>query len=129
LKAAELRLLLDTHVLLRLLAEPGRVDRQARQLIERSDVFVSVASIWEISIKAALGKLKVRPADVLEVIDPSGFSVLAIQGNHAARVYDLGHHHHDPFDRLLIAQAQLEMMTLLTYDETLVKYGDCVRLM
>jgi PIN domain nuclease of toxin-antitoxin system len=121
LKAAELRLLLDTHVLLRLLAEPGRVDRQARQLIERSDVFVS--------IKAALGKLKVRPADVLEVIDPSGFSVLAIQGNHAARVYDLGHHHHDPFDRLLIAQAQLEMMTLLTYDETLVKYGDCVRLM
>jgi PIN domain nuclease of toxin-antitoxin system len=122
-----MRLLLDTHILLRLLADSKRVDREAKMLVDRADAYVSVASIWEISIKAALGKLKVKPADVLNSLDPSGFSLLPVQGEHAARVYDLGRHHHDPFDRLLIAQAQLESMTLLTYDETLAAYGDCVK--
>jgi PIN domain nuclease of toxin-antitoxin system len=124
-----MRVLLDTQVLLRLLADPRRVDRDAKALLDRADCYVSVASIWEISIKAALGKLKVKPGDVLKSLDPTGFSLLAVQGDHAARVYDLGRHHQDPFDRLLIAQAQLESMLLLTYDETLAAYGDCVKVL
>ena len=124
-----MRVLLDTQVLLRLLADSRRVDRDVKMLIERADTFVSVASIWEISIKAALGKLHVKPSDVLNVLDPSGFTLLSIQGDHAARVYELGPHHQDPFDRLLIAQAQLESMILLTHDETLAAYGDSVRVL
>ncbi|MEP7314918.1 MAG: type II toxin-antitoxin system VapC family toxin [Pseudomonadota bacterium] len=122
-----MRVLLDTHIVLRLLADARRMDRATKKLIEGADAYVSVASIWEVSIKAALGKLKVRPADVLKSLEPSGFSLLAIQGEHAARVFDLGAHHQDPFDRLLVAQAQLESMTLLTYDQTLAAYGDCVQ--
>jgi PIN domain nuclease of toxin-antitoxin system len=124
-----MRVLLDTQVLLRLLADSRRVDRDVKALIDRADTFVSVASIWEISIKAALGKLHVNPAEVLNALDPSGFSLLSIQGDHAARVYELGPFHQDPFDRLLIAQAQLESMILLTHDETLAAYGDSVRVL
>lgn len=122
-----MRLLLDTHILLKVLADSKRVERETKSLIERADAYVSVASIWEISIKAALGRLKVKPADVLRSLEPSGFSLLSIQGEHAARVYDLGPFHQDPFDRLLVAQAQLESMTLLTYDMTLASCGDCVK--
>ena len=121
------RLLLDTHLLLWALSDPRRVGRAGLALIERSDVYVSAASIWEISIKAAQGKLKARPDTVLHSIDPAGFSLLPIQGEHAARVFELGMHHADPFDRLLVAQAQLESMTLLTNDETLSAYGKCVQ--
>jgi PIN domain nuclease of toxin-antitoxin system len=124
-----MRVLLDTHVLLRLLADTGGASRDLKAIVNRSDTHVSVASIWEISIKASLGKLKANPAEVLQSLDPSGFSLLAVQGSHAARVYDLGRHHHDPFDRLLVAQAQLESMLLLTYDEALAAYGDSVRVL
>jgi PIN domain nuclease of toxin-antitoxin system len=120
------RLLLDTHLLLWALSDPKRVGRTGLTLIERSDVYVSAASIWEISIKAAQGRLKARPDAVLQGIEPAGFALLPIQGEHAARVFDLGMHHADPFDRLLIAQAQLESMTLLTNDELLAAYGKCV---
>lgn len=122
-----MRLLLDTHLLLWTLGEPRRIPRNALAMIERSDVFVSAASVWEISIKAATGKLKANPADVLRAVEPAGFAWLAIQAEHAARVYDLGPHHLDPFDRLLVAQAQLEHMTLLTNDDTLAAYGEHVR--
>jgi PIN domain nuclease of toxin-antitoxin system len=97
-------------------------------LIERSDVYVSAASMWEIGIKAAHGKLKVAPDRVLKAVEPAGFSFLAIQAEHAARVFDLGMHHNDPFDRLLVAQALTESMTLLTNDDMLTAYGHCVQL-
>src|SRR5664279_1663032 len=103
-----MRLLLDTHLLLWSLAEPKRLGRDGLAMIERSEVYSSAASLWEISIKAALGKLKAKPAEILQAIEPAGFSLLAIQGEHAVRVYELGRHHQDPFDRLLIAQAQIE---------------------
>lgn len=122
-----MRLLLDTHLLLWTLGEPRRIPRDALATIERSDVFVSPASVWEISIKAAIGKLKARPTDVIRVVEPAGFTWLPIQAEHAARVYDLGTHHLDPFDRLLVAQAQLEHMTLLTNDDALAAYGAHVR--
>jgi PIN domain nuclease of toxin-antitoxin system len=122
-----MRLLLDTHLLLWALSDPKRVGRAGLALIERSDVYVSAASIWEISIKAAQGRLKAKPDAVLQGVEPAGFSLLPVQGEHAARVFDLGMHHADPFDRLLIAQAQLESMTLLTNDELLSAYGQCVQ--
>lgn len=123
-----MRLLLDTHLLLWTLSDPRRVGADILGLIERADVYASAASIWEISIKAALGKLKARPESVLQAIEPAGYTLLPIQGTHAARVFALDPHHHDPFDRLLVAQAQLEGMTLLTNDTALAAYGDGVRL-
>ena len=124
-----MRLLLDTHVLLWALSEPRRVGREGLALIDRAEVYVSAASIWEISIKAAQGKLKISPDTVLKAIEPAGFLILSIKGEHAARVSDLGLHHNDLFDRLLVAQAQLESMTLLTNDETLAAYGTCVHVL
>jgi PIN domain nuclease of toxin-antitoxin system len=121
------RLLLDTHVLLWALSSPKKLGRDIETLIERSEVFASAASIWEISIKAALGKLKAKPLAVLQGIEPAGFILLPIDGAHAARVFDLGPLTPDPFDRLLVAQALTESMTLLTNDDALAVYGDYVR--
>jgi PIN domain nuclease of toxin-antitoxin system len=124
-----MRLLLDTHLLLWALSEPKRIGREGRALIERAEVYVSAASIWEISIKAAQGKLKADPAAILEALEPSGFLMLPVTGEHAARVYDLGKHHNDPFDRLLVAQAQVDTMILLTNDEVLATYGKGVHVL
>ncbi|MEO7093414.1 MAG: type II toxin-antitoxin system VapC family toxin, partial [Polyangiales bacterium] len=94
-----------------------------RRLIDKSEIYVSAASIWEISIKTALGKLDADPGQVLAAVEPAGFSLLSISGEHAAAVAKLGPHHKDPFDRLLIAQALAEPMHLLTNDEVLGAYG------
>lgn len=123
-----MRLLLDTHVLLWSLCDPARLGRKNRALIERSEVFVSAASLWEISIKAALGKLRAQPQDVLDAIEPAGFDLLPVQAGHTVEVFSLGTQHGDPFDRLLVAQARFERATLLTFDETLLAYGTAVRL-
>lgn len=127
-RLAEMRLLLDTHVVLWLLGQPGRLGKKTRDLVERSDAVVSVASLWEISIKAGLGKLKVAPQDVFDAIEPSGFDLLPVQAAHAIEVFSLGTLHGDPFDWLLVAQAMSERMTLLTFDETLLSYGKAVKL-
>jgi len=95
-------------------------------LIDESEVFVSAASIWEISIKAGLGKLKADPYEVLAALEPAGFGLLAIVGEHAARVAGLPPIHRDPFDRLLVAQALTEPMHLLTNDPVLEGYGAIV---
>jgi PIN domain nuclease of toxin-antitoxin system len=121
-----LRILLDTHVLLWALAAPSKLPLAARRAIERGDVYVSAASVWEVAIKAALGKLVAKAADVLAAIEPAGFSLLPITGEHAAYVADLPMHHRDPFDRLLVAQALHEPMRLLSNDEILRAYGDFV---
>jgi PIN domain nuclease of toxin-antitoxin system len=119
-------ILLDTHVLLWALAEPAKLSRSARRMIDRADTYVSAASIWEISVKVALRKLRVNPGEILAAVEPSGFSLLPISGEHAAAVAELPLHHRDPFDRLLVSQAQLESMRLLSNDEALRAYGDCV---
>ena len=121
-----MRVLIDTHLLLWSLASPGKLPAKARQRIESSEVFASAASIWEVSIKSALGKLQANPAEVLSGIEPAGFDHLHITGEHAAEVARLPHVHKDPFDRLLVAQALVENMILLTDDDTLGGYGDCV---
>ena len=120
------RVLLDTHLLLWALGAPARLPARARRIIRDADVYVSAASIWEISIKAALGKLRADPHEVLAALDPAGFLGLSIAGGHAARVASLPQIHRDPFDRLLIAQALEEPMRLLTDDAVLGAYGEIV---
>lgn len=121
-----MRLLLDTHLLLWALAAPSRLPARAQTLVAKGDIYVSAASIWEISIKSALGKLVADPREVLAALGPAGFTELPITGEHATRVLDLPPIHRDPFDRLLVAQALAEPMRLLTNDSVLAGYGDIV---
>jgi PIN domain nuclease of toxin-antitoxin system len=121
-----MRVLLDTHLLLWALGSPSKLPAAARKLIDDANVYVSAATIWEVSIKAALGKLSADPREVLAALEPAGFLELPVTGAHAARVVDLPAIHRDPFDRLLIAQALTEPMRLLTNDAALAGYGDIV---
>lgn len=118
-----MRLLLDTHVLLWCLEEPPRLAAQARLAIESPEnmVLVSAASVWEIAIKRALGKLD-APAHLREAMETTGFEPLAITHAHAEAAGALPRHHDDPFDRMLVAQAQLEGLNLVTRDERLARY-------
>jgi PIN domain nuclease of toxin-antitoxin system len=120
------RVLLDTHLLLWALSAPEKLSKRARERIDSSDVFVSAASIWEISIKSALGKLEADPNEVLAGGEPAGFNHRPIVGGHGAKVVELAPIHKDPFDRLLVAQARFEPMILLTDDVVLGGYGDVV---
>jgi PIN domain nuclease of toxin-antitoxin system len=121
-----LSLLLDTHLLLWALLQPNKLKSRVRSQIEQNEVFVSAASIWEISIKSALGKLEADPRVVIEALQPAGLRLLPISGEHAARVFELPALHRDPFDRLLLAQAWSEPLTLLTDDNVLGQYGGYV---
>ncbi|CAN5760263.1 type II toxin-antitoxin system VapC family toxin [soil metagenome] len=122
-----MRLLLDTHVFLWTLADDPRLSREARRAMEEAmEVFVSAASIWEIAIKAALGKLDADPAEFAAAIEPAGFTELPVSARHAAGVRALPLHHADPFDRLLVAQALAEPMRLLTADAVLARYSELV---
>ncbi len=127
-----MRLLLDTHVLLWALGDPGRLDAGTRDLLEDSGntVLFSAASIWEIAIKAALGRadFAVRPEQVVQAARMTGFVELPIGADAAARVAGLPAHHRDPFDRLLVAQAVAEPAWLLTADPLLPPYSELVRL-
>ena len=121
-----MRVLLDTHLLLWALSQPSKLSPSTRKQILAAEVYVSAASIWEVSIKSALGKLAAKASDVLAGIEPAGFTLLPISGEHAAKVAELPMRHKDPFDRMLVAQASVEPMLLLTNDETLRDYGSFV---
>ena len=123
-----MRVLLDTHLLLWALSQPSKLSTATRKKIDAAEVFASAASIWEISIKSALGKITANSAEVLAGIEPAGFSLLNITGEHATKVAELPPLHKDPFDRMLVAQALLEPMLLLTNDEALPGYGSFVTL-
>ncbi len=126
-----MKLLLDTHALLWWLLDDPELPRSARRAIERADVVrVSAASIWEVAIKQRLGKLPelaLAVAELPELVRSSGFVPLAIDERHAAAVASLPLHHRDPFDHLLIAQAQIEQLTLVTRDPQFAAYGVDVR--
>lgn len=121
-----MRVLLDTHLLLWSLAAPARLPVEASRIIRDADVYVSAASIWEIGINVALGQLRADPQEILAALEPAGFLGLPISGEHAARVATLPPIHRDPFDRLLVAQARVEPMHLLTDDAVLGAYGEIV---
>ena len=124
-----MRLLLDTHVFLWAVAGSPLLKPAARRIIQSADeVHVSAASIWEVAIKARLGKIKADSAELAAAIDASGFIELPVRAAHAAAVAGLELHHHDPFDRLLIAQAMVEPLRFLTADAALAPYSDLVTL-
>jgi PIN domain nuclease of toxin-antitoxin system len=117
------RLLLDTHVFLWWRGEPSRLGSEAREAIANTqEVFVSAVSAWEAAIKASLGKLEL-PDSLSSGIKASGFEQLSITFAHVESTASLPFHHRDPFDRLLVAQAKLEQMTLVTHDRQLEAYG------
>ena len=118
-----MNLLLDTHVLLWAIDQPEHLDETARELIRdaRNRVVVSAASAWEIVIKRGLGKLRFD-ADLAGVIDAVGFDPLAVGFEHARVAGELPGVHRDPFDRLLVAQAQVEALTLVTRDPVFAGY-------
>lgn len=119
-----MRLLLDTHALLWTLGDPEKLSASALGAIvdENNDVLVSSASVWEIAIKRALGKLA-APTDLEAGIVRQGFSALPITFHHAEVAGALPPHHADPFDRMLVAQAQSEALTLVTRDNRMRSYG------
>lgn len=118
-----MRLLLDTHVLLWwLAAEHLRPKAAAAIASADSDVWVSAATVWEMSIKAGLGKLAV-PDDLSDQLTHHGFEVLPITLPHALAVRSLPPHHADPFDRMLVAQSQVEDLALVTRNANIRRYA------
>ena len=118
------RLLLDTHVLLWWLADNAELGVLARAMIAepRNDVYVSAASTWEISIKRALGKLA-APGNMDSIVEDEGFEKLSISLFHGEQAGSLPEYHKDPFDRMLIAQAQAEGLEIVTSDDKFSRYG------
>ena len=123
-----MRLLVDTHLLVWWLAGGARLPRRAREILgdASNQVYFSAASVWEVAIKAALGKIKVDPEEMLAAFQSEGFEELHVTSRHAAAVMRLPAHHADPFDRLLVAQSVVEPMHLLTDDRVLAAYGSTV---
>ena len=119
--------LLDTHTLLWWLWGSARLGKQAKALIlaDSTEIWVSAASLWETSIKTSLGRLDRLPSFEKEMrveMERSGFRPLPITFDHALAVRELPPHHRDPFDRLLIAQALCENLTLVTADPAIAAY-------
>ena len=122
-----MRLLLDTQAWLWMLGAPDRLNDEARQLVEDTAnvLLLSSASSWEIAIKWGLGKLELpEPPEeyVPSRLRSSGVTPIPIEHSHALRVTNLPHHHRDPFDRLLIAQALVEGVPILTADRVFAGY-------
>lgn len=120
-----IRLLLDTHVYIWSVAKDRKMPTDFRELIAEADqVFVSTASIWELSIKSARGKLEPNGERAIDELEEQPFIVLPVQLKHALAVRDMPDLHRDPFDRLLVAQARTEVLRFLTVDSELSEYLD-----
>jgi PIN domain nuclease of toxin-antitoxin system len=122
------RLLLDTHAFLWWVGADRRLSRKARSAVGagRNECFVSLATAWEIAIKASLGSLRVDASlerFLPDQIAANGFQPLPIDLRHTARVATLPFHHRDPFDRLLLAQALEEELAVVTADPVFAEYG------
>ena len=121
-----MRLLLDTQILLRAAEGADELPPEALRLIEdpAADLLYSAVSIWEVAIKNSLGRadFRVDPRLLRRGLLEHGYTELPVTGAHAAAVDLLPPIHEDPFDRLLVAQAQIEAMTLVTMDEVVARY-------
>ncbi|HJT96801.1 MAG TPA: type II toxin-antitoxin system VapC family toxin [Rhodanobacteraceae bacterium] len=122
-----MKLLLDTHLVLWAMQDSKQLSTAARRQIRAAEAnYVSAASLWEIAIKASLGKLEIDSDLLEEQLDAAGFQPLPITWRHTADVRKLPMHHRDPFDRMLVAQAMSEPLRLLTHDAGLAAYTDLV---
>lgn len=119
-----MNLLLDTHVLLWALGDPSRLPPRVAAAIAdpRNDVYVSAVVTWELVIKASLGRVDLPFAELGEVLEETGFTELPVTIAHTLRVRELPNHHRDPFDRLLVAQALAEDMTVVSADAVVRSY-------
>ena len=125
-----MHLLLDTHIALWAIANDARLPQQASELIltESNEIFVSVASIWEIAIKHGLGrdKMPISGKQANEWFHQAGYRILPIEAEHVTEVEKLPMLHGDPFDRLLVSQALAEPLRLITHDRTVARYSDTI---
>ena len=123
-----MKLSLDTHVALCAIAGSPRLTGTAREAIvsPASEIWVSAASIWEVSIKHALGRgdMPISGTQAVAWFKQAGYQFLPVTPEHAAAVETLPLHHHDPFDRLLVAQAMVEPMRLVSHDAQVLRYGE-----
>lgn len=126
-----MRLLLDTHLVLWMFFEPRRLSARARSIVEdrKNGLIYSTVSLWEIAIKRGLGKkgFQVDPRTLRRTLLDDGYEELAVLGQHAIEIDILPPIHKDPFDRILIAQAMVEGITLLTADPLIAKYPGPIR--
>ena len=126
-----MKLLLDTHLLLWAAGEPGKLPRAAKKLLSdpNNDLLFSAASLWEITIKRSLGRsdFRVEPRLLRRGLLDNGYLELPITSEHALATETLPSVHKDPFDRILVAQAMLEGITLLTVDSLVAKYPGPIR--
>ena len=125
-----MNLLLDTHIALWAIADSPKLPKKARELIEspKSTVWISAATVWEIAIKHSLGRgdMPVSSQNALRYFRESGYRLLPIEPEHATAVENLPAHHADPFDRILVAQALVEPMRLITHDPMVARYSDTI---
>ncbi len=125
-----MNLLLDTHVALWAITDNPGLSAKARDLIlaPRATVWISTVSVWEIAIKHALGRgdMPVSGQEAVGYFRQAGYRFLAIEPEHAIAVETLPAHHQDPFDRLLVAQALVEPMRLMTHDAIVARYNDTI---
>jgi PIN domain nuclease of toxin-antitoxin system len=126
-----MKLLLDTHLLLWVAGEPGRVSAEARNLIDNpeNELLFSAASLWEVVIKRGLGRedFKVDPRLLRRGLLDNGYGELPIASDHVVAIESMPRIHKDPFDRVLVAQAIVEGITLLTTDSLLAQYPGPIR--
>ena len=128
-----MKLLLDTKLLLWAAAEPDRLPTEARLLLENpvNELLFSAASIWEVAIKSGLGRadFQVDPRVFRRGLIDNGYGEVPVLGDHAVQIASLPAIHRDPFDRILVAQAQVEGVTLLTADAAVARYPGPIRLL
>jgi PIN domain nuclease of toxin-antitoxin system len=121
------RCLLDTHILLWAAQGSAMLSDQAKALLEddASELFFSAASVWEVAIKSGLGRadFRVDAEQLRRGLLANGYEELPVTGEHAVEVASLEGHHKDPFDRILVAQARVERMTLVTADPLMARYA------
>ena len=124
-------LLVDTHLVLWAAGQPERLSKKARHLLEdaQSQLWFSTASLWEVAIKHALGRedFQVEPRRLRRALIDNGWHELAISSEHALATLDLPPLHKDPFDRMLLAQAHVEGIALVTSDEVVARYPGQIR--
>jgi PIN domain nuclease of toxin-antitoxin system len=118
-----MRYLIDSHVLLWLIAESEKVGSDTKKLLSNSEaqVYVSLASLWELNLKASKGRLPISSEKILEGADQLGVGIVEVQMKHIQALANIKNEHADPFDLLLCAQAKAEGMTLVTADQILLK--------